>query len=192
MNENKLIEIIWFGRGGQGVVTASQLTAAAALYGGYEGVSAVPSFGAERRGAPVEAYLRLSKNKINIYSNIETADYIVIFDDSLIEKVKLSSLKKGLTKLIINTSGRLKSGLFDNYDISEIYCIDASKISRELNLTAAGNLIINTTMIGAFLKVLNSAPIDNLKTVFSEKFSKNAAELNYSAAQKAYIATFKL
>jgi len=193
INKKNLIEIIWVGRGGQGVVTAAQLTAVAALKSGYIGVSVVPSFGAERRGAPVEAYLRLSDEKINIYSTIETADFIIILDDSLSEKIRTNSIKPGKTKIVINSIDKNKiNSLKKNQDISEIFSIDASGISKNLNLSVSGNIIINTTVIGAFIKALDVIEMNSLKQAFAEKFSEKSAELNYSAAERAYFETVKI
>ncbi|TET76520.1 MAG: pyruvate oxidoreductase subunit gamma, partial [Dehalococcoidia bacterium] len=55
-----MYEIRWHGRGGQGAITAAKIMAQAAYLDGYRGVTSAPSFGAERRGAPVSASTRIS------------------------------------------------------------------------------------------------------------------------------------
>lgn len=69
-------EIRFHGRGGQGTVVASILLAKAFFNAGYW-VQSFPVFGVERRGAPVEAYLRLDKEKILIRSNVYTPDHVL-------------------------------------------------------------------------------------------------------------------
>jgi len=61
---NRPLEIRWHGRGGQGAITAAKIIAQAAYLKGYKGVTAAPSFGAERRGAPVSASTRISTEPI--------------------------------------------------------------------------------------------------------------------------------
>ena len=81
-----MIEIRIHGRGGQGAVTAAELIAVAAFYDGWS-PQAFPSFGVERRGAPIEAYARISDKFISLRSQITEPEYIIIQDDSLVSGV---------------------------------------------------------------------------------------------------------
>ena len=104
-NENEIINIVIHARGGQGAVTACELIIEAAyLSGGFLDAHAYPSFGAERRGAPIQAYAKLSKKeKIWDRAFIEHPDIILIFDESVLNQAIASSLKKdGI--LIINST----------------------------------------------------------------------------------------
>ena len=69
MPSKYLIEIVFHGRGGQGSVTAANLLVSAALKDKNKGVQAFPFFGAERRGAPVRAFARISDDEINLRRN---------------------------------------------------------------------------------------------------------------------------
>ena len=75
-----LVEIIFHGRGGQGAVTAANILVAAALRDGNKGVQAFPFFGAERRGAPVRAFARISEEDIYLRSEIYEPDIVVVLD----------------------------------------------------------------------------------------------------------------
>ena len=101
ISEIIMLEIRFHGRGGQGTVVASILLAKAFFDAGYY-VQTFPLFGVERRGAPVEAYLRLDKKKILIRSNIYTPDHIIVQDVPLFEQLSLSQNKHFLQNFASN------------------------------------------------------------------------------------------
>ena len=82
-----MIEIRWHGRGGQGGVTSAELLAKAAFLDGYKGVQAFPNFGAERRGAPVKAFTRISDKEINVRSQIYEPDIVAIMDPGIVDLI---------------------------------------------------------------------------------------------------------
>ncbi len=87
ININKsLYEIRWHGRGGQGAITAAKIVAQAAFLEGYGGVTAAPSFGAERRGAPVSASTRISQEPVMVMSQVENPDVVVVLDQTLLKR----------------------------------------------------------------------------------------------------------
>ena len=89
-----MYEVIWHGRGGQGVVIAAQILAESAYVQGFKGVTSAPTFGPERRGAPLTASTRISDAPIRTFSQIEKADIAVVLDPSLFGVVNiLGSLK---------------------------------------------------------------------------------------------------
>ncbi|MBP7653952.1 2-oxoacid:acceptor oxidoreductase family protein [Candidatus Dependentiae bacterium] len=187
-----IIEIVWFGRGGQGVVTASQLAGSAAYKFGYKGINATPMFGAERRGAPVESYLRLSENKIHIYSNIEKCDYLVILDDTLIEKISAKIIKENETIVILNTNNKSSvEYLSKKFKLKKISFTDAYGIASSLSLSVAGNIIVNTPILGAVIKGSEEKlyNLESLKKTLFEKFSDKPASLNFKAASESYDKT---
>ena len=95
MNTN-LHEIRWHGRGGQGAITAAKITAQAAYLDGYHGVTAAPSFGAERRGAPVSASTRIARAPVMVMSQVEEPDVVVVLDHTLLRyEDVISGLRPG-------------------------------------------------------------------------------------------------
>ena len=100
---NKLVEIRWHGRGGQGAKTASLLLADAAFNTG-KYIQGFPEYGPERMGAPITAYNRISDEKITIHSNIYEPDYVVVVDDSLLESVDVTKGLKEEGAIVINTT----------------------------------------------------------------------------------------
>ena len=81
----KIIEITFYCRGGQTCITASQLMAVMAIEKGFKDTIAIPIIGAERRGAPIQAFTKLSKDRqIKTYDSVVNPDYIMIFDTSLL------------------------------------------------------------------------------------------------------------
>lgn len=178
-----MIEVRFHGRGGQGVVTCAELLSSAAISEG-KFAQSFPSFGPERRGAPVVAFLRISDNQIRIRSQIYNPDIVVVLDPTILHLPEvIKGLKEG-GKIIINTNKSLDEikKLFDsNFQIA---IVNATKIATE-NL---GVPIVNTTMLGAFVKVTEIVSIDSLKSALTHRFPA-AYEKNIKAMLKAYDET---
>jgi len=100
----QLIEVRWHGRGGQGAVTAAQILAEAAYLEGYKGVQAFPYFGAERRGAPIMAFTRMSDEEIRIRSQIYNPDFVVVLDSTLLGLIRVDEGLKEGGIIIVNSS----------------------------------------------------------------------------------------
>ncbi|TPW09005.1 MAG: pyruvate ferredoxin oxidoreductase, gamma subunit [Acidimicrobiaceae bacterium] len=99
----RMHEIRWHGRGGQGAVTSSKILAEAAFRSGWSGVTAAPSFGAERRGAPITASTRMDREPIRILSQVTTPDVVVVLDDSLLAVANPAAGLKPGGVVIVNT-----------------------------------------------------------------------------------------
>src|SRR4030065_949539 len=93
----------WRGRGGQGAVTAAKIVAQAAHFQGYRGVTAAPSFGAERRGVPVSALTRISTEAIAVVSQVENPTAVVVLDQSLLKYEEVISGLNSNGCLIVNS-----------------------------------------------------------------------------------------
>jgi Pyruvate/2-oxoacid:ferredoxin oxidoreductase gamma subunit len=107
-----MLEIRFHGRGGQGTVVATILLAKAFFRAGYQ-VQSFPFFGVERRGAPVEAYVRLDKEKILLRTNVNYPDHVVVQDQTLLHSISVTRGLKPGGWVLINGSAvrRLPAGL---------------------------------------------------------------------------------
>ena len=175
-------EIRFHGRGGQGAVTSAELAAQAAISVGLY-AQAFPSFGPERRGAPVQAYLRVSPQPIRIRAKIYNPDFVLILDPTLLSSGNpAEGLKEG-GMVVINTD-------LDEESIKRLFVgvkiayVDASKIAKE----EMGVPITNTTMLGALIRASNLFPIEALEEPIRERF-KNNAQKNINAYMRAYKET---
>lgn len=175
-------EIRFHGRGGQGTVLASIALAKAFFRAGYW-VQTFPVFGSERRGAPVEAYLRLDKSKIRVRSNVYEPDHVLVQDARLLQIVDVvKGLKKGGWILINSPSMPEGSERLAGFKLA---CVDASRIARDHGLGARSQPITNTAMMGAFARVLGTPPLDAvLEAIRAEMPAKR--EENAAAAREAY------
>jgi len=180
---NQFLETRLHGRGGLGVVTSADLLARAAISEGKYAQS-FPSFGPERRGAPVQAFLRISDEVIRIRTNIYEPDIVVVVDPLLLRSIDVTSGLKESGKLLINSSksvDELKTKLGFKCSLA---VVNASKIARE----TIGLPITNTAMIGAFLKLTNAVEINALVEHMNDRFGKRA-RANIEAMQRAYEET---
>jgi|TARA_Y100000310_G_scaffold333056_1_gene409830 pyruvate ferredoxin oxidoreductase gamma subunit len=166
-----IYEVRFHGRGGQGAVTAANLLAVAA---GHEGKysRAFPFFGVERRGAPVQAFCRISDKPFRSYQNVYTPNTVVVLDSTLIKDVDvLSGLEKG-GHVVVNchTCPDLKS--------ASVHYVDATKSA----LKHLKKPIVNTAMLGAFAKVTDIVKLESLKQVVKDNFG----ESNVKALEECY------
>jgi pyruvate ferredoxin oxidoreductase gamma subunit len=178
-----MIEIRFHGRGGQGAVTTAELVAVAAVNEGRYS-QAFPSFGPERRGAPVVAFCRVSDGPIRLRSQIKEPDAVVVLELNLIEVVNPILGLKPDGILIINThipedEVRKRYGF-----VCRMATVDATKIAME----ELKRPITNTAMMGALVKATGVVKLESLSEPISARFGKIAPQ-NWKAVQRAYQET---
>lgn len=168
----KMIEIRWHGRGGQGAKTASQLLADAAFMSG-KYIQSFPEYGPERSGAPITAYNRISDERCSIHSNIYYPDYVVVVDETLLENVDVTAGLKKEGAIVINSeknASELRKHL-RGYE-GKVFTIDAGTISRK----HLGAYFPNTPMLAAIVKVskvmTDEAFLNDMQGSFKHKFAK--------------------
>jgi len=175
-----MIEVRWHGRGGQGAVTSVELLAVAAISAG-KYAQGFPSFGPERRGAPVAAFSRIDEKKIKVRSGIYEPDVVIVLDASLIGLVNvIDGLKPG-GRLIVNTPKSPDEIRKDLNFKGTVATVDGTGIARK----EMGVPIANTTMIGALLKVTGVMGLDAMKESVEHRFGR-IAQKNLNAMKRAY------
>jgi 2-oxoacid:acceptor oxidoreductase gamma subunit (pyruvate/2-ketoisovalerate family) len=177
-----LKEIRIHGRGGQGSVTAADLLAHAAFIEG-KWVQAIPYFGAERRGAPVKAFARISDEPILVHSQVYTPDYVIVLDHAIYKVVDVTDglRKEGI--LVINTTKRPSELGLHGWRIATV---DATGIALELNLLVAGLPVVNTSIVGGFAKATGEVKLESVLKAINETWTGSAGEKNVRAAELAY------
>ncbi len=166
------------GRGGQGSVTAAELIAVAAFAGGVY-AQAFPAFGVERRGAPVQAFVRFNSSKIRLRSQVYEPDYIIVQDSTLIRDVNVFQGVKSGGIVIVNTEKK------PDYPIPEgvrVILIDATSIALEV----LGLPITNTALMGAFAAASGEIAFPALEDALRHRFSGEMAEKNIEASRRAF------
>jgi len=182
---SKLTEITWYGRGGQGVVTAGKVLAETAMEAGRYFQSS-PEYGPERAGAPIRAYTRLSDQPISLHSNIEEPDIVVVLDPTVIGPVDVTAGLKGDGLIIVNTSKppqemreqlKLKSG--------RVVTIDATRIA----IDEIGRDITNTPLLGAFAAATGIFSVQEIveqtRSRFGKKLAPHVVDANVRAIERA-------
>ena len=184
VDRNQLIEIRWHGRGGQGAVTSAELVAKAAINEG-KYAQAFPSFGPERRGAPVLAFDRISSEQpIRVRAEVAQPDVVVVLDPGLLRIVNVTSGLKENGVLIINTKRSVQDIESELGTKWRLAIIDATKIAREL----LGVPITNTTMVGALIRTTGVVKLESLLEPLKQRF-EHLAEKNINAMKRAYEET---
>jgi 2-oxoacid:acceptor oxidoreductase gamma subunit (pyruvate/2-ketoisovalerate family) len=182
-----MYEVIWHGRGGQGVVVAAQILAEAAYLQGFKGVTSAPTFGPERRGAPLTASTRISSDPVRMVSQIERADISVVLDPSLLSVVNiLGTLKEG-GLIIINTS--LKPDELSLDAKINVATVDAGAVAMRHRLIREGKPIVNTPMLGAFAMAANLVSLEAMEKGMKSKLSSAVSAANIAALRDAFEQT---
>jgi len=183
-----LIEVRFHGRGGQGVVVASEVLARAAFKMGFE-VSSFPFFGVERRGAPVTAFARIDKKPIRIKSSIYAPDYIVVLDNSLLKAVDvMEGLRPGGAVLINYPQGKKLEGMAPGF---KYFVLDATSIAASHGIGSQTAPIVNTAIMGGFAKMCSSISLEPILSSIRELAPVKKDE-NVAAAQEAYEQTVEV
>ncbi|MCS7200034.1 MAG: 2-oxoacid:acceptor oxidoreductase family protein [Caldimicrobium sp.] len=175
-----MIEIRLHGRGGQGGVTSAELIAIAAITQG-KYAQAFPSFGPERRGAPVQAFARISDTRIRTREKIYHPDVILVLDASLPKIVRVTAGLKENGIAILNSSHSEQEvrEMLGGYK-GKLALVDATKIALEV----LGVPITNTTMLGAFIKATGLVDPKYMEEALKERFGR-LADKNIKALYRA-------
>lgn len=176
-------EIRFHGRGGQGTVSAAALMALAAFEGGFES-QAFPKFGSERRGAPVEAYVRISQSEIRTHNQVYTPDAVVIQDAGLLRSEPLlRGLKQG--GLVILNSEQLPDNIDNQETRFRWICLPASHIGER----HLGRPLPNTVLLGALAAATQWVSLSALEQAVTNHLSSKGSEMvkaNIEALREGY------
>jgi pyruvate ferredoxin oxidoreductase gamma subunit len=179
VQERKMIEIRIHGRGGQGNVAAAELLSIAAFHDGKYS-QAFPSFGAERVGAPVQAFVRIDDRRIRVREEVRNPDYIIVQDMYLLETVPvLDGLKPDGLILVNSTMAPEELKLKTS---ATVETIPATEIAIEI----IGRPIPNAIMIGAFCSITGLVSLEAVQRAIMEKFPGPVGENNVAALERAH------
>jgi pyruvate ferredoxin oxidoreductase gamma subunit len=146
---------------------------------------AFPSFGPERRGAPVTSFLRISDAPIRVREKVYEPDVVVVLDPTVMRVTKVDAGLKPEGYLLINTH-RTPEQIREEFRFTQkIATLDAMSIAMEI----LGVPITNTVMLGVFAKVLGEATPEDVKEPFIIRFGDRLAAKNQAAFEKAYAET---
>jgi pyruvate ferredoxin oxidoreductase gamma subunit len=176
-----VLEIRIHGRGGQGAVVASNLLAAALFAEGWE-VQSFPTFGVERRGAPVAAYVRADRNPIYLRCQIRNPDHLVVLDSSLLAMLDLTSDLKPGGWVVVNTSLPPEDLALPDFRVATV---DAARIALSWGLGSPGAPIVNTAILGAFAKATGLVRLESVLQVLRAEFGGPELRKNLGAVEEA-------
>ncbi|MEK7580253.1 MAG: 2-oxoacid:acceptor oxidoreductase family protein [Patescibacteria group bacterium] len=172
-----MYEIRVHGRAGQGAKTVAQFLAEAVLRSG-DFVQAFPSYGPEREGAVMDAFIRIDKKPIQIHSQIYKSDILAVIDPTLLTQDIVASVKSN--GVVIINSSKDNSALKNIFFPGKIYVLDASAISKKYLKKDMPNLVI----LGVISRIINipaSIIEDIIREKFMLKFGSEITEANLKA-----------
>ncbi len=176
-------KIRWHGRGGNGAFTAAKILGYAVSVYGNKYAQAFPSFGPERRGAPVLGFTRISDEVITDHSQIAVCDYSIVLDETLYNEVDFT---KGIAKdgyLILNTASTKEEAIkkFNISDDVKLIVIDATKMAME----TLGRNIVNTALMGVAIGTGGICDIEDAKKALDDMMSPKVAAKNKELIEAA-------
>jgi pyruvate ferredoxin oxidoreductase gamma subunit len=181
-----LTEVVWHGRGGQGAKTAGYILAEAAMDEG-KTIQAFPEYGAERRGAPMKSYVRISDAPIRLRCAVTNPEVVVVLDSSLMRAIDVSEgMPEGGTLVVNSSEAPDDLRKYVSTKSVTIYTVNATQIA----LDSFGRPIPNTPMLGALAKVTDLISLEGAKTSVHNKLAGKLAppvlEGNMKAIERAY------
>jgi 2-oxoacid:acceptor oxidoreductase gamma subunit (pyruvate/2-ketoisovalerate family) len=171
-------EIKFQGRGGQGVVMASQMLGLAYFKKGMY-PQCYSLFGGERRGAPVVSFLRVDQEKILLKCEIKNPNELLIFDASLVDPDEIRKQVVPGTKILINASRA--SEVSQRLKEFTLGVVDASALAGKLGL----GHVINTILVGAYCRLFDSLSVENVIEAVTDMVPAKKEE-NAGAVREGY------
>lgn len=174
-----MTEIKWYARGGQGGFTASKMLGLSAVL--YDGkyAQAFPSFGPERRGAPVYSFTRIDTRPIRDHSQLYSCDYAIVLDSTLMGVMDVSQGLRGGGTLFVNTP---KSPEELGFDGVNVVTYDAASVAAQV----LGTAIANTAMMAVMAAVTGIADDSAMIKAVRDGMSGRIAELNAELISRVY------
>jgi 2-oxoacid:acceptor oxidoreductase gamma subunit (pyruvate/2-ketoisovalerate family) len=180
-----MVGIRFHGRGGQGAVVASKILAHAYFKQGLY-VQAFPSFGMERKGAAVSAFVRLDNIPIVERGEIKNPSSIIVLDSSLLNKVDIAQGAKSGALILVNCKQDSRPHIGGSFRVAGV---DAVKIALEYRLGSKMAPIINTVILGAYARLSGDLTLSNLLEAIEKGIPANPRQ-NMEAAEAAYQSVF--
>jgi len=183
-----MVGIRFHGRGGQGAVVASKILAHAYFKQGLY-VQAFPSFGMERKGAAVSAFVRLDSVPIVERGDIKNPAVVIVLDFSLLRKVDVTQGAKPGALILLNCrENENPSPIQGSFRVAGV---DAVKIALLHGLGSKTAPIINTVILGAYARMSGDLALANLLEAIEKGVPVNQKQ-NMAAAEAAYEAVFRI
>ncbi|MGD8238912.1 MAG: 2-oxoacid:acceptor oxidoreductase family protein [Armatimonadota bacterium] len=181
-----LTEVVWHGRGGQGAKTAGYILGEAAMEEG-KTIQAFPEYGAERRGAPMKSYVRISDAPIRLRCAITNPEVVAVLDESLMRSIDVSEgMSEGGTLVVNSSDAPSELEQYVSADGISIYTVNATQIA----LDCFGRPIPNTPMLGALAKVTDLVSLqgaqESVRKKLAGKLAPAVLEGNMNAIERAY------
>ncbi|MEE0856558.1 MAG: 2-oxoacid:acceptor oxidoreductase family protein [Ruminococcus sp.] len=168
-----MTEILWHGRGGQGAFTAARLLGDAYSLKDNAYALAFPSFGPERRGAPIRAFTKLDKKPIGNRSEITRSNYSIFLDDTLFNEKSFRELKQNGI-ILLNTK--------KTFDDPRVITLDGDSIAERI----LGLPITNTILLGAFAAVSREITLEDINKAIRQTMPHRLHEKNIAAVKAAF------
>lgn len=168
-----MTEIIWHGRGGQGAFTAARLLGEAYSLREDSYALAFPSFGPERRGAPIRAYTKLDRKPVGNRSEITKSNYSIFLDDTLFNAKSFHELKQN-GKILLNTKKTI--------DDPRVITLDGDSLAARI----LGLPITNTILLGAFAAISDEISLEEIYEAIRLTMPQRLHEKNIAAVKAAY------
>ena len=168
-----MTEILWHGRGGQGAFTAARLLGDAYSLKDNAYALAFPSFGPERRGAPIRAFTKLDKKPIGNRSEITRSNYSIFLDDTLFNEKSFRELKQNGI-ILLNTK--------KTFEDPRVITLDGDGIAARI----LGLPITTTILLGAFAAVSGEITLEDINKAIRQTMPKRLHEKNIAAVKAAF------
>ncbi|MDT8282121.1 MAG: 2-oxoacid:acceptor oxidoreductase family protein [Gammaproteobacteria bacterium] len=175
-----MIEVRIHGRGGQGNVVAAYLLATTAINEGWH-AQAFPAFGAERRGAPVIAFVRINHEPIKRRCQVAAPDFLIIQDEALMNIPSITDGLKADGRILLNSTRSSALYSKENSISNQLITLPATQLAQQY----LGRPVPNTALLAAFLSLTGMLQQYGLIQSLEERFKGEILDKNIALVEAA-------
>ena len=173
-----MLEVRIHGRGGQGNVVAAYLLATVAINEG-RFAQAFPAFGAERRGAPVTAFVRIARDEFRRRSQVREPAFLIVQDQSLLHVEGVTDGLPASGGILVNSS--LSSRTLSAQLGRNTVAMPATALAKEF----LGRPVPNTALLAGFLALTHMLPLESLVSSLADRFKGDVLDRNSRLIEEA-------
>ena len=164
----KTVEVRWHGRGGQGAKSASAILAEVLFEEGKH-VQAFPEYGAERQGAPIRAYNRVSDSPIRRRCGVQNPNIVVVVDPTMVESANPTEGSTEDAVYLVNSAedAKVLRGRLGVTSKARVLVVDATKITLE----ELGQNRPNAPLLGALSHGFTDVPVESFVNHITSKMT---------------------
>jgi pyruvate ferredoxin oxidoreductase gamma subunit len=155
-----------------------------ATYDGFY-TTAIPKYGAERRGAPIQTSVRVFDKPVRRHAQIEVPTDIVSLDAGLVPRFFPDDPFEGTGSLTINAADIPED--YGVYTPEKLGYCNVQKVAKKVGLVRGGSTMVAIPTLGSFIATSGILTMESLHKAINKMFEKSKyLDINHNAVDETY------